>query len=448
MAVLVCDICGGKLTMGSGGLAVCDSCGIEHTKERMQEKVQEIKGIVRVDNSHMVENYLSLAQNAYDSSNQAEAESYCNKIIEIDPNHYRAWMLKGKSAGWQSTLQNPRFAEAVSGFSKSIINAPEGERDAIIEESKGELKKLISAIISLRGDRFAKWPNNDEVAGFINDVTQILNAMTQFVRQSGISIPQSDVVAPIAFQINQAVNAAWSGKILPDYKGGYGRPNDYEWRAFIDRVEYCIILLKMAIDLRDADDEVDIQLYENLIHLHSEAIDSCSWDYKITDYGKSWYKHYTLTAEAIRIRRNLISQYDAKISEIEDKADREKEEKRKEAIKRYWEAHADEKARLDAENQDIIQQIATLNKEAYNVPGKAEYTNIRGSISKLEAEKKTLGIFKGKEKKVIQEQIDAATTELSQITLRVNNAVAAIGRKIELLKKQQAEIKTELTKPR
>ena len=42
MAALVCDICGGKLVMGSGGIAVCDSCGMEHSPDRMKEKVQEI----------------------------------------------------------------------------------------------------------------------------------------------------------------------------------------------------------------------------------------------------------------------------------------------------------------------------------------------------------------------------------------------------------------------
>ncbi len=26
MAALVCDLCGGKLIMGAGGIAVCDSC--------------------------------------------------------------------------------------------------------------------------------------------------------------------------------------------------------------------------------------------------------------------------------------------------------------------------------------------------------------------------------------------------------------------------------------
>lgn len=48
MEALVCDLCGGKLVMGAGGIATCESCGMEYTTERMQEKVQEIKGKVEV----------------------------------------------------------------------------------------------------------------------------------------------------------------------------------------------------------------------------------------------------------------------------------------------------------------------------------------------------------------------------------------------------------------
>ena len=72
MAALVCDLCGGKLIMGAGGIAVCDSCGMEHSADRMKEKVQEIKGTVRVDNSHMIENYLVMALRARDADNKAE----------------------------------------------------------------------------------------------------------------------------------------------------------------------------------------------------------------------------------------------------------------------------------------------------------------------------------------------------------------------------------------
>ena len=27
---LACDVCGSKLVMGTGGMAVCESCGMEH----------------------------------------------------------------------------------------------------------------------------------------------------------------------------------------------------------------------------------------------------------------------------------------------------------------------------------------------------------------------------------------------------------------------------------
>ena len=49
MEKLVCDICGGKLIAQSGGVFVCDSCGMEYTKERIKEKVLEVNGTVSVD---------------------------------------------------------------------------------------------------------------------------------------------------------------------------------------------------------------------------------------------------------------------------------------------------------------------------------------------------------------------------------------------------------------
>lgn len=50
MDKLRCDICGGILTMQSNGkTAVCDSCGMQYSVERLREKVQEIKGTVSVE---------------------------------------------------------------------------------------------------------------------------------------------------------------------------------------------------------------------------------------------------------------------------------------------------------------------------------------------------------------------------------------------------------------
>lgn len=463
MAALVCDLCGGKLIMGAGGIATCESCGMEHSADRMKEKVQEIKGTVRVDNSHMIENYLEMARTAKESGNNAEAESYCNKVIEIEPTNYKAWMLKGEAAAWQSSLQNSRVDEGVTAFVKGINNAPEEEKEELIEDAKEQIKNLSLAMISLRADRFAKWPDEEESAGFISDLTSILSTVVTFLTQTGALIPLAEIMAPIATQINQSVVKAWQNVIWPDYNGD---PNDsddragkYEWQTFIKRVGYCTTLVEKAIDLCDEDDEDDIQRYENLIFMHKAAIDSCSWDYNFTDWGKSWHKEWSLTDEAKRARRTLISQYEAKVREIKAsiaaKQAAEKAEKeriaREEAQKRfdaYWAEHAEEKASLETEQKDLNSKIAAFNKEIEAIPGKAEIDNVDERIKKLTEEKSALGLFKGKEKKALQEQIDQANTEKKGIQDRMDAAKKEIEAKISPLQNRVNTISNELTKAR
>lgn len=49
MAALQCEICGGKLIGKPGGLFECDSCGMEYSTAWAKEKIQEIKGTVKVE---------------------------------------------------------------------------------------------------------------------------------------------------------------------------------------------------------------------------------------------------------------------------------------------------------------------------------------------------------------------------------------------------------------
>ncbi|NLC26454.1 MAG: tetratricopeptide repeat protein, partial [Fastidiosipila sp.] len=278
MAALVCDICGGKLTMSTGGIAVCGSCGMEHTKERMQEKVQEIKGVVQIDNTHMINNYLNIAENAYNSNNSKEAESYCNKVLEIDPVNYQAWFLKGKSAGWQSTINNPRFPEAVSAFSNAIKNAPEDIRDKVVDDAISQIKKLSEALLIVRSQRFVKWPDSDEQVGFVNDLTVILDTIFQFYTSIGILIDLDELHAPLAMIISKSVMDAWNNTIVPKFTNDNdGHPDDYELTRLIDRAGYCTSLLETAIKISSTDDDADIQRYKNLIAIHSYLISAHSY---------------------------------------------------------------------------------------------------------------------------------------------------------------------------
>lgn len=494
MAALVCDLCGGKLIMGSGGIATCDSCGMEHSADRMKEKVQEIKGTVRVDNSHMIENYLEMANRAYGSSNNKEAENYCNKIIEIDPNNYQALMIKGKASGWQSTLQNSRFEEAINCFATAITNAPDGEKDDCISEAKEQISNLSIALMSLQADRFAKWPDEEAAAGLVHVIVVTMQSLLQFIQTIGAGIIDKDeLMSPLATQINNAVMNAWNNKIVPEYRNDSdGHPDDYAFKQLIERAKYCTDLLEKAIDLSDTDDEADITRYENLIAIHQCLINSCSYEYKTVNAGNSiwdgstiWENRYVKNLElndnAKRVRNNLISTYRTKISNIKAAVKRKQDAERAEAERKareeaqkrfdeYWVEHADEKVALEAEknelnsqisalNTSLNDQVSALNKEISSIPGKAEIDNIDARVKKLTEEKSSLGLFKGKEKKALQEQIDQANTEKKtiqnrmdaakkEIESKISNIKSDFQKKISPLQSRINEISNELTKAR
>ena len=65
MAALTCDICGGKLKVGKNKISVCESCGMEHTIERVREKIFNNENSVHADSMHLIDNYYLLAKNAY-----------------------------------------------------------------------------------------------------------------------------------------------------------------------------------------------------------------------------------------------------------------------------------------------------------------------------------------------------------------------------------------------
>lgn len=146
MKQLTCEMCGSTDLTKQDGVFVCQSCGtkysVEEAKKMMIEGTVEVAGTIKVDDTAKIANYYTMAESAYDVGNQKEAESYCNRIIEIDPNNYKAWLLKGRAAGWQSTLANIRVEESVNCFNKAIDNAPEDKVEEVKKAASDEISQL------------------------------------------------------------------------------------------------------------------------------------------------------------------------------------------------------------------------------------------------------------------------------------------------------------------
>lgn len=316
MKQLTCEMCGGTDLVKQDGMFVCQTCGtkysVEEAKKMMIEGTVDVSGsTVKVDNSASIENYFKMAESAYDSSNQKEAESYCNKIIEIDPDNYKAWLLKGRAAGWQSTLGNLRLEEAVNCFSKAVDNAPEEEKENVKKEAADELDNLSFALVSLTCNNYAKNAsvrNANEIVNAVKLVT--LHSITLLVKCGATG---KDLKAKIAEKINTSVVTGYQDDIKKDYWGSTGHPSKAAWDNYTERCWSAIALLDYAIGLSDDDDDKDKTRYENKIFILKELESSGSYHYS----NGGWSKEYTYTGEGKQKIINLIMECHNKIKEID-----------------------------------------------------------------------------------------------------------------------------------
>lgn len=545
MKQLTCEMCGSTDLLKQDGVFVCQTCGtkysVEEAKKMMIEGTVDVSGsTIKVDNSDAIENYMSMAENAYDSGNKAEAEAYCNKVIELAPQNYNAWKLKGQSAGWQSTLANIRLNEAINCFLNAIQFAPDEPqpitldlmgteveatiniRKKLINETAEEIMQISVALVNLQGEHFAKWPDEDEKDSLKNIVTTICQPI--MVYMEAVQVPV-DIMPNIATAINNSVMKAWNNIVLPEYVNDddSGYPSDRALDELYCRARYCMDLLEFAIGLSNDDDEEDIVRYKNLIAILEVCNSSCSFKSVYFNFNqfvmrddnrywreqhrqdainivkrqggipdvnnnRAWFVSKSLSDSVIKKGQAIISQCNDKIAQCNENIRRKREEecRRKEQEQRerneaYWSEHAEEKRQLESERDTLQAQLKQLqeqyapyeseiekwkDKRQSDTPAQEEKKTLTKQISLLRNEQSCLGLFKGKEKKALQAQIDELSGRLPAINESIeaeekeqirlcNDKISELEQqsspikdKIAAAQKRINEIKTELTKNR
>lgn len=155
MKQLTCEMCGSNDLVKQNGMFVCQTCGtkysVEEAKKMMVEGTVEVSGSVKVDQSHLIENFLDMARSAITSGNHVEAEQYCNKVIEMDPNNYRALLYKGTATAWQSTFANIRIIETINCWHKAYDNCEQENRTEFLSYTDTEFRKIVIAMVKLAG---------------------------------------------------------------------------------------------------------------------------------------------------------------------------------------------------------------------------------------------------------------------------------------------------------
>jgi hypothetical protein len=80
------------------------------------------------------------------AQNHEEAAGYYAKVLEVDPGHAEAWLGKGISAGWMSTLAHVRLTEMCAAIGRAVEVASDEARPQIMESAAEEAAMVAHAI--------------------------------------------------------------------------------------------------------------------------------------------------------------------------------------------------------------------------------------------------------------------------------------------------------------
>lgn len=509
MKKIVCELCEGTEFAKEEGVFVCQNCGTRYTVEEAKALMREVEGApaaagggspaVNAGNQQL-ENLLILAANAFESGNNQEAELYCNKVIEMDVSCYKAWMLKGKAIGWQSTYGAPKMEEGAIAMMKAVTFAPEEEKENVATEAMDTIERICLALISLAKKNFSTSPTSQNYSKFLEFFDYYNKTVKPFEKISErthayVLSRMYTVVTTTCRDMNNAAVAAL--EFIREKWNALEHPNDESLSTYIDWCADVNNVLKFAITLGETvkeDPEALIVRYKNRIVAIEEPIGKYSEEQKWSSfYSKMvWEKSQCLTDEAKQLRRKEIAECKEKIALLEkqkeeaerkariekaEAAEREKQEK----IAAYWDAHKEEKEKLEAEMQDLKKKNEALDAEISDLeqaikaaenelqtptPFEQEAKTLRQQITELNTKKNSLGIFAGKEKKKISEDIALLENKLSEVEGKAKEEretkEAEIQKKTSLLREKLnglnqtagankgriAAIQTEFTKER
>lgn len=407
MKQLTCEMCGSTDVVKQDGFFVCQTCGckysVEEAKKMMIEGTVEVQGTVQVDKSSEIDNRIENIINEYNNGNNDNVKRMCIEVLNIDPKNYQAVIYSALAEGWQSSIGNPQIVKASNELQRAVNIIRE-----LYEDDKEYLQECILPMQEMK--RLAKAMFNL----YVNH-----NKDQQAEYQKWIQ------------EYNKGQTDLWSYVGSSVYYTASERVDGYLKRAKEidrDRVEtynngcasVCRAVCNLGIEI--------INNIESQRNIPNEFLDEM--------------KNYISVCEGYKTDDKVVEQYNSVMEYISQV----RIELRAIRIAKYWAKHPKEKEKLDEEKSNLEQvkekcttQIADLQKSKEKAPSLELLVKKQKEIEALEVQKKVLGLFKFKEKKALQEQIDSLVAEKGKIKAKVT----AEQQEIE---KQITPIRAELNK--
>ena len=446
MKQLVCELCGGTDFVKQDGMFVCQSCGTKYSLEEARKMMTEggdAPAPAVNTRSEDAARFRKLALDAFQADNHNEALTYAGRVLEIDCNDYTALYIKGTSTAWKSTTVNLRLKEAILYWTQALENVPVETEEArkLCENIASDFCQIVIALKSLY-------------------IKQVSNA-------KDLDVNTKAVINLNSYRLGECL------KMMLAYNQRL--PEDQRKTS----VAHCLTEGKSELPVsvyNEALRKIAENTYSTLrIYKGSDMSNSCFEKYKF--HTSSWVMVFGLATEdrvkalnyactiyrrTVEVMRecqfrtdnvtNVIGQIQEQIKKTEQDLAKKAAEEKAKRVKAYWDEHPEAKADLDARKAEVQREIkelqARINKleeGKKSVPALAERTRICKQIDDLATQKNALGIFKGKEKKALQEQIDALIVKRNEQEKVVDSQRAAIDAQIAPVKDELEERKRTLS---
>lgn len=387
-----CTSCGGEIQIDKDReMGFCMHCG---SKVIIQEAISNI----RIDQSHMLENYQTLLNSAYEGENFVQVEEYCNKILEINPKDHNTWFIKGQAINKQSTISNNRFSETISCWG-NYMNLVKANSANNVEEVKQKIDtegvNVLSSHLSIILTKFINYPNKDTSNTLIKNMDIFEKSFNKLNTQTSEEIFNvNQIMNQVILPTYEIILELYNNKIIKNYHGRENKPSDNDFLNYISQTYACTSILDKLLRIGYSEEQQKVNIYESLIKIYEQLKNACSWNYSYVKGIKIWFKKQTLTDEAKNNIDKLISNYENNKNELKGKIQENKIKQKEAERQKYWEEHPDE-YEVFLRAKPLEDQIKNLNDERSN-----------------------LGIFARKEKKDIDEKINKLQNLINSIRMK------------------------------
>ena len=363
-----------------------------------------------VETGQMIQNFFILAQTAYDSQNFIDAESYANRIIEVDPTNCDAWLLKGNCAGWQQNTPTFRLLESINCWNTCLINSRDDEKEDYLFTVRTNCIEVAIAYVMRNIQDFKKDPC-DETFAKIKETIDFVDPMMRKANQTfGVDIVvyedklSSNISALVTEVSKQATNKFGKKKETQ---------TDDAFKAFIATQDACINVWDYLLDLAKKHGTVSAIL-TSIVKMHEFIIRSCGYKQSGSKFKESY-----------------------KVSLAEKN---QRLEKIQAAKKKRDDKFVDERSKLDHE-------VFELENSKLKMPKLTELKKLEEEAIRYQVLKDN-PTYSNKERAAFMEELNKTRKLIVTKKREIANIIEPIDDKIEKLKKRIFNIDAELNQNR